>query len=153
MSCVGTETPQQKRQQYRRGKSEKAPELPNKPSPAWSLADDLFCLRSRVPNASASALTAFALHLRDYDSCVDCCGATISVCDVRQVSTFAQPSATTFGEYDYTRSGNPTRLALEKQVRPCSWCSMVPRGFLPRFLLEAVASFERICSVRALFLL
>ncbi|CAM9873460.1 unnamed protein product, partial [Hapterophycus canaliculatus] len=35
---------------------------------------------------------------------------------VWQVSTFAQPSATTFGEYDYTRSGNPTRLALEKQI-------------------------------------
>ena len=35
---------------------------------------------------------------------------------VHQVSTFAQPSATTFGEYDYSRSGNPTRAALEKQV-------------------------------------
>lgn len=36
---------------------------------------------------------------------------------IKQVSTFAQPSATTFGDYDYTRSGNPTRAALEKQVR------------------------------------
>ncbi|CAM9395765.1 unnamed protein product [Ascophyllum nodosum] len=32
------------------------------------------------------------------------------------VSTFAQPSATTFGDYDYTRSGNPTRHAFEKQI-------------------------------------
>ncbi|EFJ41456.1 hypothetical protein VOLCADRAFT_68235, partial [Volvox carteri f. nagariensis] len=32
-----------------------------------------------------------------------------------QTATFAQPSATTFGEYDYTRSGNPTRTMLEEQ--------------------------------------
>ncbi|KAG2435866.1 hypothetical protein HXX76_007061 [Chlamydomonas incerta] len=32
-----------------------------------------------------------------------------------QTATFAQPSATTFGEYDYTRSGNPTRTCLEEQ--------------------------------------
>lgn len=31
-------------------------------------------------------------------------------------ATFVQPSATEFGSYDYTRSGNPTRTALEKQV-------------------------------------
>lgn len=30
-----------------------------------------------------------------------------------QTATFAQPSATTFGEFDYTRSGNPTRTMLE----------------------------------------
>ncbi len=33
-----------------------------------------------------------------------------------QTATFAQPSATTFGPYDYTRSGNPTRTMLEEQV-------------------------------------
>lgn len=33
-----------------------------------------------------------------------------------QTATFAQPSATTFGEYDYTRSGNPTRTMLEEQM-------------------------------------
>jgi cysteine-S-conjugate beta-lyase len=33
-----------------------------------------------------------------------------------QTSTFQQPSATSFGKYDYSRSGNPTRTALEKQV-------------------------------------
>ena len=30
-----------------------------------------------------------------------------------QTATFAQPTSTTFGEYDYTRSGNPTRTQLE----------------------------------------
>jgi len=34
-----------------------------------------------------------------------------------QTATFAQPSATTFGEYDYTRSGNPTRTMLEEAMR------------------------------------
>lgn len=33
-----------------------------------------------------------------------------------QTSTFRSPSASAFGAYDYTRSGNPTRTALEKQV-------------------------------------
>lgn len=35
---------------------------------------------------------------------------------IYQTSTFAQKSATDFGEYDYTRSGNPTREALERQM-------------------------------------
>ena len=33
-----------------------------------------------------------------------------------QTATFGQPSATTFGPYDYTRSGNPTRAMLETQM-------------------------------------
>lgn len=35
---------------------------------------------------------------------------------IYQTATFAQPSATQFGEYDYTRSGNPTRDALQNQI-------------------------------------
>lgn len=35
---------------------------------------------------------------------------------IYQTSTFRQPSATRFGPYDYTRSGNPTRTALEKHA-------------------------------------
>ena len=35
---------------------------------------------------------------------------------IYQTATFRQPGATTFGEYDYTRSGNPTRDALQKQI-------------------------------------
>ncbi len=33
-----------------------------------------------------------------------------------QTATFRQPTATEFGDYDYTRSGNPTRTQLEKQL-------------------------------------
>jgi len=35
---------------------------------------------------------------------------------IYQTSTFVQPSASEFGPYDYTRSGNPTRTALEKHL-------------------------------------
>lgn len=35
---------------------------------------------------------------------------------IYQTATFKQSSGVDFGEYDYTRSGNPTRSALEKQV-------------------------------------
>jgi cystathionine beta-lyase len=35
---------------------------------------------------------------------------------IYQTATFKQPSAVEFGEYDYTRSGNPTRKLLEQQV-------------------------------------
>lgn len=35
---------------------------------------------------------------------------------IYQTATFEQPTATEFGEYDYTRSGNPTRALLEEQL-------------------------------------
>jgi cystathionine beta-lyase len=35
---------------------------------------------------------------------------------IYQTATFRQPSALEFGEYDYTRSGNPTRTLLEQQL-------------------------------------
>ncbi|HLA10172.1 MAG TPA: cystathionine beta-lyase [Pyrinomonadaceae bacterium] len=35
---------------------------------------------------------------------------------IYQTATFRQPTATEFGEYDYTRSGNPTRILLERQL-------------------------------------
>ncbi len=35
---------------------------------------------------------------------------------IYQTATFRQDSATGFGEYDYTRSGNPTRAVLETQI-------------------------------------
>jgi len=35
---------------------------------------------------------------------------------IYQTATFEQPSATEFGEFDYTRSGNPTRTLLEQQL-------------------------------------
>jgi cystathionine beta-lyase len=39
-----------------------------------------------------------------------------AVMPIYQTATFAQPAATTFGDYDYTRSGNPTRDALQNQL-------------------------------------
>jgi cystathionine beta-lyase len=35
---------------------------------------------------------------------------------IYQTATFRQPSAVEFGEYDYTRTANPTRTALERQI-------------------------------------
>jgi cystathionine beta-lyase len=35
---------------------------------------------------------------------------------IYQTATFRQPTALEFGEYDYTRSGNPTRTLLEEQL-------------------------------------
>jgi cystathionine beta-lyase len=35
---------------------------------------------------------------------------------IYQTATFEQPTATEFGEFDYTRSGNPTRAILEQQL-------------------------------------
>jgi cystathionine beta-lyase len=35
---------------------------------------------------------------------------------IYQTATFEQPGATEFGEFDYTRSGNPTRALLEQQL-------------------------------------
>jgi cystathionine beta-lyase len=35
---------------------------------------------------------------------------------IYQTATFEQPTATDFGEYDYTRSGNPTRTLVEQQL-------------------------------------
>ena len=35
---------------------------------------------------------------------------------IYQTATFEQPTATEFGDFDYTRSGNPTRALLEQQL-------------------------------------
>ncbi len=64
---------------------------------------------------AAAASPSMATKIVGYDPCKnDPYGATSM--PIYQVSTFSQPSATTFGEYDYTRSGNPTREALERQI-------------------------------------
>lgn len=39
-----------------------------------------------------------------------------SATPIYQTATFAQESAAEFGEYDYSRSGNPTRTVLERQL-------------------------------------
>lgn len=35
---------------------------------------------------------------------------------IYQTATFRQPGATEFGEYDYTRTANPTRRMVENQL-------------------------------------
>ncbi len=35
---------------------------------------------------------------------------------IYQTATFRQPTATEFGDYDYTRTGNPTRSLVERQI-------------------------------------
>ena len=51
------------------------------------------------------------VHLSSSD---DQFGATVP--PIYQTATFQQRSATEFGEYDYSRSGNPTRALLEAQM-------------------------------------
>jgi len=43
-------------------------------------------------------------------------GNAPAVTPIHQTATFAQPDAVSFGPYDYTRSANPTRTVLEKQL-------------------------------------
>ena len=61
----------------------------------------------RIDNLGVETLLVTSSH-------EDSFGAT-SV-PIYQTATFRQPSANSFGDYDYTRSGNPTRDALQNQV-------------------------------------
>lgn len=54
-------------------------------------------------------------QLVHFDGCPDDPYRPCSV-PIYMTSTFEQPSSTEFGPYDYSRSGNPTRTALERQV-------------------------------------
>lgn len=50
---------------------------------------------------------------------------------IYQTATFRQPSATEFGEYDYTRSGNPTREIVERKIAKLEhgkYCSVFSSG-------------------------
>jgi cystathionine beta-lyase len=58
-----------------------------------------------------------------------------------QTSTFQQPDATSFGKYDYTRSGNPTRTALEKQM---AMLEGARAGFAFTSGMAALASMTRL---------
>src|SRR5713226_7543129 len=49
-----------------------------------------------------------------FDTAADPYGAMVP--PIYQTATFQQPTASEFGEYDYTRSGNPTRALLEQQL-------------------------------------
>ena len=54
------------------------------------------------------------VHLRDARDNRDPFGAVSP--PIYQTATFRQPSATEFGEYDYTRTANPTRALAEEQI-------------------------------------
>ena len=57
----------------------------------------------------------FATHLIHGSHAVDPATGALSI-PVYQTSTFAQTSVDHFGRYDYARSGNPTRDALEEAI-------------------------------------
>eukprot|EP00435_Cladocopium_sp_Y103_P052860 s321_g16.t1 len=71
---------------------------------------------------------SFENSLRPASQCVD--PYHPSNTPIYQTSTFVQPSSSEFGPYDYTRSGNPTRTALEKHVgaRRSSFCILLWYG-------------------------
>lgn len=60
-----------------------------------------------------------------------------------QTATFAQPGATEFGPYDYTRSGNPTRTMLEEQ-----WAALegADRSFAFTSGMAAIAVVTRLVA-------
>ena len=60
-----------------------------------------------------------------------------------QTATFAQTSATDFGDFDYTRSGNPTRSALQAAVADaegCTHCLAFSTG------MAALSAVTRLCK-------
>lgn len=60
-----------------------------------------------------------------------------------QTATFGQPGATEMGEYDYTRSGNPTRTALERQMAALEGAD---RSLAFTSGMAALAAVTRLCS-------
>ena len=62
---------------------------------------------------------------------------------IYQTATFAQTSATEFGDFDYTRSGNPTRSALQSGVADaegCKHCLAFSTG------MAALSAVTRLCK-------
>lgn len=64
---------------------------------------------------------------------------------IYQTATFMQPGATTFGDYDYTRSGNPTRDALQNHIAslegvPAAKCLCFSTG------MAAIAAVTRLAK-------
>src|SRR5689334_25093263 len=62
---------------------------------------------------------------------------------IYQTATFRQSGALEFGQYDYTRSGNPTRTLLEQQLAELeggAYASVFTSG------MAAIAALTRICK-------
>lgn len=62
---------------------------------------------------------------------------------IYQTATFRQDTATEFGEYDYSRSGNPTRAVLEKQIAALEGGT---RGFCFSTGLAAITAVTRLLA-------
>lgn len=60
---------------------------------------------------------------------------------IYQTATFRQDDATAFGEYDYSRSGNPTRSVVEKQIAALESGT---RGFCFSTGLAAITAVTRL---------
>ena len=62
---------------------------------------------------------------------------------IYQTATFRQDDATAFGDYDYSRSGNPTRAVVEKQIAALESGT---RGFCFSTGLAAITAVTRLLS-------
>ena len=62
---------------------------------------------------------------------------------IYQTATFRQEDAMSFGEYDYSRSGNPTRAVVEKQIAALEGGT---RGFCFSTGLAAITAVTRLLS-------
>lgn len=62
---------------------------------------------------------------------------------IYQTATFRQDEATEFGEYDYSRSGNPTRAVVEKQIAALESGT---RGFCFSTGLAAITAVTRLVA-------
>ena len=84
----------------------------------------------------------FATRLLNFDPCPgDRC--TPANTPIYQTATFRQQDATEFGEYDYSRSGNPTRAVVERQIAALESGS---RGFCFSTGLAAITAVTRLVS-------
>lgn len=81
-----------------------------------------------------------ALQARE-DTCLDPWRA--SAPPLYQTATFAQDSAERFGTYDYSRSGNPTRAALEAE------CARLDRGCRAFAYASGVAALSAVVRLLA----
>ena len=82
----------------------------------------------------------FATRLVNYDTCPADPYRAMST-PIYQTATFEQTHADSFGEYDYSRSGNPTRRVLEDQIASLE---NGVRGFCFSSGMAAIATITRI---------
>ena len=82
----------------------------------------------------------FDTKLVRFDQCPDDPYRPVAT-PIYQTATFEQEYATEFGEYDYSRSGNPTRTVLEKQL---ALLENAERAFCFSSGMAAIAAISRL---------